>query len=166
VQISTNDFRTSGELAAAPALRFIGVAQTPWHAGDCPKNIREARERNRPAVISIAPAYRAGLVGISRASHLILLGWFGEEGRETLVVHPPHLAAPCGVFALRAPVRPNPIAVSIAAQIGSDLTAGTITVDALDWHDGTPLLDIKPYYASVDAIPDAVTVDQRTIAPI
>lgn len=157
---STNDF-AAGDLGATPTLRFIGVARTPWHAGDCPKNIREARERNRPALIAIAPDYRAGLAGITRASHLILLGWFRDARRETLVVHPPHLAHPHGVFALRAPVRPNPIAISIVAQIGSDLTAGTIEVDALDWYDGTLLLDIKPYYASVDAIPDAATVDQR-----
>lgn len=161
VPTSTHHGAAHGEVAPAPTLRLIGVARTPWHAGDCPKNVGEARLRNQPARILVAPPFRPGLAGIERASHLILLGWFGDARRDALVVHPHHLVHPHGVFALRAPDRPNPIAVSIVARLGGDLPAGIIEVDALDWFDGTPLIDIKPYYASTDAIPAAATVDQR-----
>jgi len=59
-----------------------------------------------------------------------------------------------GTFALRSPVRPNPIAMSVVRLVRIDGT--TLTVVGLDCLDGTPLIDIKPYFASVDSVPDAV----------
>jgi tRNA (Thr-GGU) A37 N-methylase len=55
---------------------------------------------------------------------------------------------------LRSPVRPNPIAASVARLVRvEDLTLSVVGLDCLD---GAPLVDLKPYFASVDAVPDAV----------
>ena len=66
---------------------------------------------------------------------------------------PRHYAEHRGTFALRSPARPNPIAVSVVRLVGIDGTK--LTVVGLDCLDGTPLLDIKPYFASTDSVPDA-----------
>ena len=68
---------------------------------------------------------------------------------------PRHADAPRGVFALRSPARPNPVGLHIAALRGIDHGAGIVRLEAIDVLDGTPVIDIKPYYASTDAIPDA-----------
>ena len=60
-----------------------------------------------------------------------------------------------GLFASRAPHRPNPIALSALKISHIDCAAGTITVLGLDLLNGTPILDIKPYIPAFDAFPDA-----------
>ena len=64
-----------------------------------------------------------------------------------------HVPEARGTFALRSPVRPNPIAASVVKLVNLDGTR--LSVVGLDCLDGTPLLDIKPYFASTDAVPDA-----------
>jgi len=59
-----------------------------------------------------------------------------------------------GTFALRSPVRPNPIAMSVVRLTHVEGTR--LSVVGLDCLDGTPLIDVKPYFASVDSVPDAV----------
>ncbi len=136
-------------------LTPIGRVVTPWRRGDCPKNIREARATGQPAKLLISADFRAGLIGIERASHVIVLGWFADVNRHMLVQQPPHLPRAQGCFSLRSPARPNPIGLSIVYVTGIDLSAGCLDIDALDWFDATPLLDIKPYYPSTDLYPDA-----------
>jgi tRNA (Thr-GGU) A37 N-methylase len=58
-----------------------------------------------------------------------------------------------GTFALRSPARPNPIAMSVARLVRVDGTR--LSVVGLDCLDDTPLLDIKPYFPSTDAVSDA-----------
>ena len=137
------------------SLTPIGHVRTPWSRGNCPKNMAAARDAGRPATLMVDPPWREGLTGLDRSSHLILLGWFADTDRHALLQQPPHLAIPQGCFSLRTPARPNPIAVSIVRLSSLGLAAGLITVDALDWFDGTALLDIKPYYVTTDAYPDA-----------
>jgi tRNA (Thr-GGU) A37 N-methylase len=55
---------------------------------------------------------------------------------------------------VRSPVRPNPIAMSVVKLVRVEGT--TLSVIGLDCLDGTPLIDIKPYFASVDSVPEAV----------
>jgi tRNA (Thr-GGU) A37 N-methylase len=71
------------------------------------------------------------------------------------VQKPRHAAEPKGVFSLRSPARPNPVGLHVARLTGLDIEAGRLEVDAIDVLDGTPVIDIKPYYASIDAFPDA-----------
>ena len=59
-----------------------------------------------------------------------------------------------GTFAVRSPARPNPIAMSVVRLLRVD--GNRLSVVGLDCLDGTPLLDIKPYFASTDSVPEAV----------
>jgi tRNA (Thr-GGU) A37 N-methylase len=77
-----------------------------------------------------------------------------DQARRDLVVQVPgHYGTGRGTFALRSPVRPNPIALSVVRLLKVEGT--TLSVVGMDCLDGTPLLDLKPYFASVDAEPDA-----------
>jgi tRNA (Thr-GGU) A37 N-methylase len=66
---------------------------------------------------------------------------------------PSHYGVQRGTFALRSPARPNPIALSVVKLLG--IAGNRLEVIGLDCLDGTPLLDIKPYFASTDSVPDA-----------
>jgi tRNA-Thr(GGU) m(6)t(6)A37 methyltransferase TsaA len=142
----------SGE--APLALRPIGVLRTPWtRLADCPRN---GRQRN-PAPqcrAEILPEYADGLRDLEGFSHLILLYWLDQAGAPALTFVPPFDGTSRGVFATRAPWRPNPIGLAVVASDG--FAAPTILrVRYLDCLDGTTLLDIKPYLRTVDAEPAA-----------
>jgi tRNA (Thr-GGU) A37 N-methylase len=78
-----------------------------------------------------------------------------DKARRDLVIQVPgHCGTGRGTFALRSPVRPNPIAVSVARLLRVE--GARLSVVGLDCLDNTPLLDLKPYFASTDAVPDAV----------
>ena len=61
-------------------------------------------------------------------------------------------APPSGVFALRSPARPNPIGLHVARLVSIDVEAGLLALDAIDALDGTPVIDLKPYFASIDSV--------------
>lgn len=151
------------ELADDPALAtgdahlvFIGHVRSPWtREMPRPKNPREARERGGFAKLEIAAPFRPGLKGIEAYSHIIVLAWLHEARRTAIVIHPPHAEAARGVFALRSPVRPNPIGLTVARLVKVDAAAGVLELDAIDFLDGTPLIDLKPYRPGIDAVPDA-----------
>jgi tRNA-Thr(GGU) m(6)t(6)A37 methyltransferase TsaA len=138
-----------GQTAQA-GLAFIGHLATPWRKGDCPKNLTEARSRGGLFQAVVDPAYRPGLDGLSPGDGVILLYWMAEARRDLIVQSPAHRPAPRGVFALRSPARPNPVALACVRLLDIDHAAGILTVDALDAFDGTPLLDIKPWLPGVD----------------
>jgi tRNA-Thr(GGU) m(6)t(6)A37 methyltransferase TsaA len=146
-----------GRATCDARLVFIGIVRSPWREGTPPpKNPREARERGEPAVIEITAPYRQGLAGLERFSHVWVFAWLDRARRAPLVIRPPHANEPRGVFALRSPVRPNPIGLTVCRLVRLDPRAGTIEVDAIDFLDGTPVIDIKPYRPGIDAVPDAV----------
>ena len=137
---------------------FIGRVRSPWtDRADCPKNMAAARETGRPASVEIDEAYRAGLAGLENVTHVVLLTWLDRAGRNLIVQKPRHAATVRGTFALRSPVRPNPIGLHVVRLAGLDLEAGVLRLEAIDVLDCTPVIDIKPYYASTDAVPDALT---------
>jgi tRNA-Thr(GGU) m(6)t(6)A37 methyltransferase TsaA len=117
----------------------------------------QARERGREAAIEIAPAFRPGLAGLERVSHIVVLTWLHGAPRDLIVQQPRHAPEPHGTFALRSPARPNPVGLHMVRIVSLDVEGGIIGIDAIDVLDGTPVIDIKPYYASTDSIPDAVT---------
>lgn len=137
-------------------LAFIGHLRTPWKRGDCPKNLREARERGGTFLAEIAPAFLPGLAGLEAGQPVILLYWTGDARRDVIVQSPPHRDSPTGVFALRSPARPNPIAVGVARVLSVDRATGHVALDASDAFNGTPLLDIKPWLPWVDIPPDQI----------
>jgi len=133
------------------SLYFIGRIQTPWkRREDCPKN---PRETDATCTIELDPRWAGGLQGLEGVSHVVVLYWMHEARRDLVLQAPHHYAERRGTFALRSPVRPNPIAVSVARLVR--IEGNKLTVVGLDCLDGTPLLDIKPYFASTDAVPDA-----------
>ena len=133
-------------------LYFIGRIRTPWRTRDeCPKN---ARESDAVCTIEVEPDFAAALKGVETCSHMLVLYWMDRARRDLVVQAPRHYGEPRGTFALRSPVRPNPIAASVVKLTKVDGTR--LSVVGLDCLDGTPLLDLKPYFASTDAVPDAV----------
>jgi tRNA-Thr(GGU) m(6)t(6)A37 methyltransferase TsaA len=133
-------------------LYFVGRIRTPWtRRDDCPKN---ARESDAVCTIAVDPRWAAALKDIETCSHVLVLYWMHEARRDLVLQVPRHYGAQRGTFALRSPVRPNPIAASVARLVAVD--GPTLSVAGLDCLDGTPLLDLKPYFASTDAVPDAV----------
>ncbi|HEX3347727.1 MAG TPA: tRNA (N6-threonylcarbamoyladenosine(37)-N6)-methyltransferase TrmO [Acetobacteraceae bacterium] len=137
-------------------VRPIGTLATPWKTvAACPRNGRQPN----PAPVCRAvvdDVFVPGLASLDGFSHLILLYWMDQPAtkEQGLVFTPPFDAAPRGIFATRAPWRPNPIALSVVAFDGFD-AAGILRVRYLDCVDGTPLLDIKPYLPTTDAEPAA-----------
>ncbi len=130
---------------------FIGSIRTPWaRREDCPKNSRESQG---VCTIDVDPRWQRGLSGVETCSHLLVLYWMDQARRDLVLQMPRHYAEGRGTFALRSPVRPNPIAASVVRLVGVD--GPRLSVVGLDCRDGTPLLDIKPYFASADAVPDA-----------
>ena len=135
---------------------FIGRIASPWTTRDsCPKNMRAAREAGQPAALTIDAPYREGLRGLERSSHVVILSWLHHAPRNLIVQKPRHAAESKGVFGLRSPARPNPVGLHMAKLVGLDIGTGRIGLDAIDVLDGTPVIDIKPYFASIDAFPDA-----------
>ncbi|GHD11055.1 tRNA (N6-threonylcarbamoyladenosine(37)-N6)-methyltransferase TrmO [Tianweitania populi] len=140
-----------GTRAPDAHLVFIGKAETAWtQRGDCPKNMGQARERNVQAQVLVDEDYREGLLGLEAHSHVIILTWLHRSARDLIVQQPRHAEEPRGTFALRSPVRPNPIGLHVARLVSVDMAEGRLVLEALDVLDGTPVIDIKPYFASSD----------------
>lgn len=138
-----------------PSLVPIGRIRSPWSKGNCPKNLREARVMGGSFTVELDPPYRAGLQGLSAGDAIVLLYWMDGARRDLIVQSPAHREGPVGTFALRSPARPNPIALAVVRLLGLDAANGLLTIDAVDAFDGTPVLDIKPWIASVDVPPDS-----------
>jgi len=133
-------------------LYYIGRIRTPWkERKDCPKNARES-----PAIctIELDERWALALKDLETCSHVVVLYWMDKSPRDLVLQVPAHYGVQRGTFALRSPARPNPIALSVAKLIRID--GNKLSVVGLDCLDGTPLLDIKPYFASTDSVPDAV----------
>ncbi|AWN39254.1 tRNA (N6-threonylcarbamoyladenosine(37)-N6)-methyltransferase TrmO [Methylobacterium durans] len=132
-------------------LYFIGRISTPWtRRSECPKN---GRQTNAVCTVRVDPAFVPALQNVEGASHLILLYWMDRAARNLVRQRPRHADGSRGTFSLRSPARPNPVALSVVELIRRD--GDTLVVQGLDCLDGTPLLDIKPYYASTDSRPEA-----------
>jgi tRNA-Thr(GGU) m(6)t(6)A37 methyltransferase TsaA len=134
------------------SLYFIGRIRTPWRRReDCPKN---ARESDAVCTLEIDPRWAQALAGVESCTHLVVLYWMNRSRRDLVLQIPRHYGEGRGTFALRSPARPNPIAMSVVRLLRREGTS--LSVAGLDCLDDTPLLDIKPYFASTDAVPDAV----------
>ena len=132
-------------------LAFIGVLRSNWHSDDCPKNLTQARESGRgQGAIELAPEFRSGLSGLKSGMKIWMLLWFDSARRDIILQAPNHANGLRGAFALRSPVRPNPISIQAVQITAIDQAAGVINVDATDAFDGTPVLDIKPWRPGLD----------------
>ena len=139
--IRPGEVRVETGRPADAALRFIGRIRTPWTArGDCP---RRGDPGDGPVCrIEVAEPWALALTGIERHDWLEVLYWMHEARRDLVLQSPRSGNGPVGTFALRSPVRPNPIATSRVRLVGVE--GACLLVRGLDCLDGTPLVDIKP----------------------
>ncbi|MEP3047059.1 MAG: tRNA (N6-threonylcarbamoyladenosine(37)-N6)-methyltransferase TrmO [Roseibium sp.] len=121
-------------------LRFVGKIHTPWtNRKDCP---RQGNHDGPDCRIEVFEPWVQALVGIERYDRIEILYWLDQARRDLVVQSPSNGSSTRGTFALRSPVRPNPIGTSMVTLIAVD--GPVLTVRGLDCLDGTPLLDLKP----------------------
>ncbi|WP_420004977.1 tRNA (N6-threonylcarbamoyladenosine(37)-N6)-methyltransferase TrmO [Arenibacterium sp. LLYu02] len=121
-------------------LRFIGVIHTPWSdRKDCP---RQGRADGPECRLVLDPTWVPALAGLEDYAQIEVLYWLDRSRRDLLTQSPRSDGATVGTFALRSPVRPNPIGTSRVDLVRID--GAEVVVRGLDCLDGTPLLDIKP----------------------
>jgi tRNA-Thr(GGU) m(6)t(6)A37 methyltransferase TsaA len=118
---------------------FEGVEKVP---------IQPAAARGIRGTVEVMPEFVAGLQDLHGFSHIILLYHFHRVRQVRLTVVPFMDDQPRGVFATRAPSRPNPIGLSIVRLLG--IEGNVLQIENVDIVDGTPLLDIKPYVPAFD----------------
>ena len=120
----------------------IGTIETPYkRMEDCPN--RHNKQEFLPCTLRLAPEFAPGLAGLEPGGKVLVLGWFHRARRDMtqLPVREGVRDKPAGVFSLRTPPRPNPIAAQTVDIL--DVRDGVLEVVGLDCLDGTPLLDIK-----------------------
>jgi tRNA-Thr(GGU) m(6)t(6)A37 methyltransferase TsaA len=129
----------------------IGTIHSPFHdLSGMP--IQPLSESSGPGTIVILPELTPGLQDLEGFSHIILIYHLHLSLRDTLTVTPFLDSKPHGVFATRAPHRPNPIGISVVKLIR--VKENILYVENLDVLDGTPLLDVKPYVPEFDSPPN------------
>lgn len=139
------DIRPGETAVLAPAstdagLVFIGRIRTPWRERrDCPRRGDLAGPLCR---IEVDEIWRPALAGLKSGGQAQILYWMHRARRDLVLQAPRSDSVAIGTFALRSPVRPNPIAVSDV--VIEEANEDGLLVRGLDCVDGTPLLDIKP----------------------
>lgn len=121
-------------------LYFIGRIHTPWtDRKECP---RQGTPDGPECRVEIFEPWVQALQGIEDYERIELLYWLDRARRDLVVQNPGHSDSTFGTFALRSPVRPNPIGTSLVKLVAVD--GAFLTVRGLDCLDGTPLVDVKP----------------------
>jgi tRNA-Thr(GGU) m(6)t(6)A37 methyltransferase TsaA len=98
--------------------------------------------------VELFAEFAAGLKDLDGFSHIILLYHFHRAAEPRLIVTPFLDSEPRGVFATRAPSRPNAIGLSVVKLLSVE--GNLLQIENVDILDGTPLLDIKPYAPEID----------------
>ena len=125
----------------------IGVIHTPFKQRQG-MPIQPSRGRGVRGIVEVAPEYADGLADLEGFSHIVLIYHFHRSRGFDLRVTPFLDTEKRGLFATRAPRRPNAIGLSVVRLLG--IEGNRIEVQDLDILDGTPLLDIKPYVPEFD----------------
>ncbi|PVB62279.1 tRNA (N6-threonylcarbamoyladenosine(37)-N6)-methyltransferase TrmO [Labrenzia sp. 011] len=140
-----NDIRAHEVSVQAPEpddarLRFIGRIHTPWtDRKDCP---HQGKSDGPECRIEIFEPWVRALEGIETFEWIEVLYWLDKSRRDLVIQNPGHRDRPMGTFALRSPVRPNPIG-TVSARLVS-VEGASLIVRGLDCLNGTPLIDLKP----------------------
>ena len=125
----------------------IGLIYSPFKSlEDMP--IQPMSDVSGSGTVELFPQFIEGLKDLEGFSHIYLIYYFHKIHYPTLTVFPLLDMEPRGIFATRAPSRPNPIGLSLVKLIS--LENNLIYVEQLDILDRTPLLDIKPYIPSFE----------------
>jgi len=127
-------------------MRPVGLVRSPFReASQIPKG--PGAEHTAEGVLEILPELEVGLTDIEGFSHLVVVWVFHQAEGYELLGTPPSDDRPHGVFATRAPRRPNPIGLTVVELISREGTR--LRVRGVDMVDGTPILDLKPYLSNV-----------------
>lgn len=129
-------------------LTPIGIIHSPFR-NPAGSPIQPSGAKGVKGSIEIFEEYRAGLRDLEGFSHIYLLYHFHRSTGYNLSVVPFMDTRPRGLFATRAPKRPNPIGLSIVRL--DKVEDGRLYIQNVDVLDGTPLLDIKPFAPQFDA---------------
>jgi tRNA-Thr(GGU) m(6)t(6)A37 methyltransferase TsaA len=127
--------------------RSIGVVRSPFTKPEG-MPIQPSRARGVRGTVELEPEYAEGLRDLDGFSHAVLLCHLHQSSGFSLRVVPFLDDTPRGVFATRAPRRPNPIGLSVVKLVSVE--GSRITFDGVDLLDGTPVLDIKPYVPELE----------------
>lgn len=143
--VRLNEIRTN-EVAVLPprtsdaGLVFIGVIRTPWTSRlECP---RQGRLDGPLCSIEIFDPWVDALDGVESFERLEVLYWLHESRRDLVKQSPANDGSVRGTFALRSPVRPNPIGTMVVNLVSRE--GACLSVRGMDCLDGTPLVDLKP----------------------
>jgi tRNA-Thr(GGU) m(6)t(6)A37 methyltransferase TsaA len=129
-------------------MKPIGVARTPFkERKEMP--IQPAGAKDVVGEIEVDEEFLPGLKDLDGFSHVFIIYCFHESKGYDLMVVPFMDTVPRGVFATRAPRRPNPVGLSVVRVLG--VKGRRVLVQGIDVLDGTPVLDIKPYVPKFDS---------------
>ena len=132
--------------------RPIGLIHSPFSdLREMP--IQPTGEASAPGSADVFPEFAEGLKDLEGFSHVMLIYHLHRARKANLTVIPFLGSAPHGIFATRAPTRPNAIGLSIVKLL--KVEGNVLHLANLDILDGTPLLDIKPYVPDFDAPSEA-----------
>lgn len=124
----------------------IGIIHSPFkNAEGTP--IQPSRSKAK-GTVEVSKEYMEGLCDLDGFSHIILLCHLNKSSKYKLKVIPFLDTKLRGLFATRAPNRPNPIGLSVVRLLG--IEGNMLSIEGLDLLDGTPVLDIKPYVREFD----------------
>ncbi len=116
------------------------------------------RKNEEDYFIEFKDKYKVALNGLDGFSHLNVLWWChlhdSKKKRKMMSFEKLYKKGPedVGTFSTRAPIRPNPIALSIISVKSLDNENGIINISSIDAKPGTPVIDIKPYHPSIDRV--------------
>jgi tRNA (adenine37-N6)-methyltransferase len=128
----------------------IGIIHSPFKEIDG-MPIQPSGAKGVAGRVEVFQEYQKGLADLDGFSHIILIYHFHQARGFSLTVTPFLDSRPRGLFATRAPKRPNPIGLSVVRLIR--IETGVLFVENIDVLDQTPLLDIKPYVPEFDHFP-------------
>jgi tRNA-Thr(GGU) m(6)t(6)A37 methyltransferase TsaA len=143
--VDASDVREGEVAVELPTARdagliFIGRVRTPWPTrADAPK---QGKTDGPVCSIEIFEPWTPALQGLEQFSHAQVVYWLHMARRDLVLQSPKHDPGRRGTFALRSPVRPNPIGISTVEIVG--IENNIVRVRGLDCIDGTPLIDLKP----------------------
>ena len=125
----------------------VGVVHSSFKSG-VGMPIQSCFADGSKGTVEVYKEYMDGLLGLNEFSHIILIYHFHLNTSYKLITKPFALDKDLGIFAIRSPVRPNAIGMSIVRL--EKVEDNIIYINDVDIIDGTPVLDIKPYVAKFD----------------
>ena len=143
--VRENEIRPSEAAIALPppndaGLIYIGRIHTPWTSRM--ETPRQGRPDGPVCRIELFDPFVPALDGLAQYARVEVIYWLHQSRRDLVLQSPAHNTVTRGTFALRSPVRPNPIGTSIVKLVG--IEGNVVLVRGLDCLDETPLLDLKP----------------------